>query len=264
MTQRRYKNIAIKITIGLLAVLLIMGMTLTEQDPPPKSIHIAVATNFTAPMKQIAAEFEKDTGQRLILSFASSGKLFAQIKNGASFELFLSADTAKPVALIKAGLAVEASQFTYAQGSLVLWSPNTDLITSNLPAILQSSQFSYLAIANPRHAPYGQAAVETLRQLKLYDKVSSKLVQGENIAQTYQFVQTGNAQLGFIALSQIMSEGKIKSGSFWLVPEEMHAPIQQNAVLLKSAEHNPQALALLTYLKSAKVKAIIQSYGYKI
>jgi molybdate transport system substrate-binding protein len=133
-----------------------------------------------------------------------------------------------------------------------------------VPAILQSSQFSYLAIANPSHAPYGQAAVETLQNLSLYNKVSSRLVQGENIAQTYQFVQTANAQLGFIALSQIMSEGKIKSGSYWLVPTEMHSPIRQNAVLLSTAKHNPQALALLAYLKSEKVKAIIQSYGYKI
>jgi len=227
-----------------------------------QTVMVAVAANFTEPMQEIAAAFDKETGNNTVLSFASSGKFFAQIKNGAPFDVFLSADAAKPLALEEAGLSVKDTRFTYAKGVLILWSPKADFVDSQGPEVLKTDQFKHLSLANPKLAPYGTAAIETLNNLGVYEDVAKKIVMGENIAQAYQFVATHNAQLGFVALSQVMKQGKLSSGSGWIVPKDLYSPIRQDAVLLKKAEDNDAAKALLDYLKSDKALAIIESYGY--
>jgi len=214
-------------------------------------------------MKQIAAEFEKETGHKTVLSYGASGKFYAQIKNGAPFQLFLSADDEKPAQLEKDGLTVPATRFTYAIGTLVLWSPKSGFVDAK-GEVLRKGQFGKLAIASPKLAPYGAAAIEVLTRQGLLTMLSPKFVQGENIAQTFQFVSTGNAELGFVALSQVMKEGKISSGSAWIVPALLHSPIRQDAVLLATGKDNVAARALLMYLKSDKAKKIIRSYGYDI
>lgn len=226
-------------------------------------VQVAVAANFTAPMKIIAADFEKDTGHKANLAFGSSGKFYAQIKNGAPFQVFLSADDEKPAKLETEGMTVSGSRFTYAIGTLVLWSAKPDLVDSK-GAVLGKGTFDHLAIANPKLAPYGAAAMETLAKLGLADKLAGKIVQGENIAQTYQFAASGNADLGFVALSQVMKDGKVGSGSAWIVPASMHAPIKQDAVILANGKGNAAAVALMKYLKSAKAVAVIKSYGYEV
>ena len=224
-------------------------------------VSVAVAANFTAPMNVIAADFEKDTGHKAKLTFGSSGRFYAQIKNGAPFQLFLSADDETPTKLGQEGLAELASQFTYAIGSLVLWSAKSDFVDAR-GDVLKSGKFNKLAIANPKTAPYGKAAIETLTKLGLLASVQPKFVQGENIAQTFQFAQTGNADLGFVALSQVMKDGKVTAGSAWVVPAELHEPIRQDAILLSSGRGNAVAEALLRYLKTDKVKSVIRSFGY--
>jgi molybdate transport system substrate-binding protein len=227
-----------------------------------EEIHAAVASNFTAPMKDIAKQYEEESGNKVILSFGSSGKFFAQIQNGAPFQIFLSADENKPDALEKAGLVVTNTRFTYAIGALALWSANPDFIYNN-DARLRSGDFNKLALANPKLAPYGVAATEVLKGLGLTESTKSKWVMGENISQTYQFASTGNTDLGFVALSQIMSKGRIEKGSSWIIPSDQYSPIRQDAVLLKNAENNTAAKGLLDYLRSAKARNIIHSYGYK-
>jgi molybdate transport system substrate-binding protein len=222
---------------------------------------VAVAANFTAPMQKIAAAFEKDTGHKALLSFGSSGKFYAQIENGAPFQMFLSADDEKPARLEQEGLAVPGSRFTYAVGTLVLWSARPGLV-DNKGAVLRNGQFNKLAVANPKLAPYGAAAVETLSALGLKAALQPRFVEGENIAQTFQFVQTGNAELGFVALSQVMQDGRIASGSAWIVPDSLHSPIRQDAVLLSNGRGNAAATALATYLKGDKARAIMRAYGY--
>lgn len=227
-----------------------------------KDIQVAVAANFTAPMKQIAQQFEKTSGYKVSLAFGSSGKFFAQIQNGAPYEIFLSADQAKPIAMEKAGLMVPGSRFTYAIGTLALWSPKAGVVKDGGEP-LQSGQFNKLSLANPKLAPYGLAATQTLEKMHLTAATRAKWVQGENISQTYQFVASGNADIGFVALSQIMSNGKISSGSSWLVPSEYYSPIRQDAVLLKAGADDAGAKALLSYLQSDAARAIIHAYGYK-
>lgn len=224
-------------------------------------VQVAVAANFTAPMKIIAADFAQATGHQALLSFGSTGKLYAQIKNGAPFEILLAADDKTPARLEQEGLAVSGRRFTYAIGRLVLWSARPDGIDAQ-GTVLKQGDFMHLAIAAPKLAPYGAAAVETLKKLGLYAAIEPKFVQGENIAQTYQFVVTGNAELGFVALSQVYADGKLKSGSGWIVPDDLHNPIRQDAVLLVKGGDNPAAIALIDYLKSDAAKAVIQSFGY--
>ncbi len=227
------------------------------------TVHVAVAANFTEPMKAIAADFEKDTGNTVQLSFGSTGKFYAQIKNGAPFDVFLAADTATPARLEKEGAAVLGSSFTYATGKLVLWSAQPGVVDAQAE-VLKKNDFKNLAIANPKLAPYGAAAVQTLTHLGLLATVQPKFVTGESIGQTFSFVSTGNAELGFVALSQVYANGKIKSGSGWIVPEDLHAPIRQNAVELDHAKGNPTAAALLSYLKGDKARAVILAYGYGV
>jgi molybdate transport system substrate-binding protein len=224
-------------------------------------VQVAVAANFTAPAKLIANDFEKATGHKAMLSFGATGKLYAQIKNGAPFEVLLSADASTPEKLEKEGAAVPGSRFTYAVGRLVLWSAKPGFVDDQ-GKVLEQGDFHHLAIANPKTAPYGAAAVDVLTTLKLLDATEPKLVQGENIAQAHQFVVSGNAELGFVALSQVTSDGKIGSGSAWLVPQQLYKPIRQDAVLLKPGSHNAAAVAWLDYLKGNKARAVIEAFGY--
>jgi molybdate transport system substrate-binding protein len=214
-------------------------------------------------MKGIARRFEEATGHTLKLTFGSSGKFFAQIMNGAPFEVFLSADVEKPMRLEEQAMAVEGSRFTYAVGSLVLWSRDPKLIEDDGSALYEG-KFNHLAVANPRLAPYGAAAADTLMALGLWDELQSRIVRGENVSQTYQFVATGNAELGFVALSQITQDGKIAYGSAWIVPAVMYSPIRQEAVLLNKGRHNKAASALLQYLRGSDAKAIIKAHGYRL
>ncbi len=223
---------------------------------------VAVASNFSAPMKSIVREFEKDTGHNVQIIFGSSGKLYAQIVNGAPFQAFLSADSSKPLRLEQQGKALAGSRFTYARGALALWSAKPGFINNNAEP-LQTGEFNRLAIANERLAPYGVAAREVLENIQVWEKLRDKLVTGENIAQTYQFVSTGNAELGFIALSQAIGTGQLEQGSVWVVPQELHKPILQDAVLLDKGKDNPAAIALLEYLRSDKAVNLIRAHGYK-
>ena len=224
-------------------------------------VAVAVAANFTAPMQKIAAQFEKDTGHKAVLSFGATGKFYAQINNGAPFGILLAADDTTPEKIAKEGKGVDASRFTYAIGQLVLWSKQAGYV-DNQGAVLKTGNYQHIAIANPKLAPYGLAAMETLNKLGLTAQVQPKTVLGENIGQTYQFAASGNAQLGFVALSQVMEDGKIREGSAWIVPSSMHEPIRQDAIVLNSAKDNAAAKALMDYLKGDKARAIIQSYGY--
>lgn len=241
----------------LLSTLLPVGFAAADE------VQVAVAANFTAPMKIIAADFEKDTGHKAMLAFGSSGKFYAQIKNGAPFQVFLSADDEKPAKLEQEGMTVPGSRFTYAIGTLVLWSAKPGFVDGK-GEILKKGTFEHLAIASPKLAPYGAAAVEAMTKLGVMANVQPKLVEGENIAQTLQFVITGNADLGFVALSQVMKDGKIGEGSAWVVPANLHAPIRQDAVILSNGKGNVAAEALMKYLKSAKAAAIIKSFGYAL
>lgn len=246
----------------LYQLLLSLLATLVAFPALAARVNVAVASNFTAPMKALTAEFEKKTGHQVRLSFGSSGKFYAQINHGAPFQLFLSADQAKPAALEKRQMILPGSRFTYAIGSLALWSPDKDVVMAD-GGILNQSHWHKLAIANPKLAPYGAAARDTLTALGLYPRLRGKLVRGENIAQAYQFVASGNAELGFVAMSQILSDGQLQRGSMWRVPESLYRPIRQDAVLLKSAADNPAALALSQYLRSNEVQTLISRYGYQ-
>lgn len=226
-------------------------------------IQVAVAANFTAPMQKIAAEFEKDTGHKAVLAFGATGKFYAQISNGAPFEVFLSADDETPAKLEKEQLVAPGTRFTYAIGKLVLWSAKEGYVDGK-GDVLKKGDFKHLALANPKTAPYGAAAIETLNHLGMLDSLQPKFVQGENIAQTQQFVSTGNAELGFVALSQVYKDGKISSGSAWIVPANLYTPIRQDAVVLAKGHNKPAASALVDYLKKDKARAIIKSYGYEL
>ncbi|NMF98661.1 molybdate ABC transporter substrate-binding protein [Aromatoleum toluolicum] len=224
-------------------------------------VSVAVAANFTAPMQKIAAEFERDTGHKAQLAFGATGKFYAQIRNGAPFEVFLSADDTTPAKLEEEGTVVAGSRFTYAIGKLALWSAQPGVVDDK-GEVLRRGAFAHLAVANPKTAPYGVAALEVLRKLGVADALAAKLVTGENIAQTHQFVASGNAELGFVALSQVWSDGRLTGGSAWRVPAELHAPLRQDAVILAKGRDKPAARALADYLRGAKAAAIIKSYGY--
>ena len=220
---------------------------------------VAVAANFTEPAKAIAAAFKAQTGHGVVLVFGSSGQFFTQITQGAPFEVFLSADGERPRKAEQEGLAVPGTRFTYAIGRLVLYSKTPGLVDDR-GAVLASGRFEKLAIADPAAAPYGAAAIQTLRTLRLYDRLKPKIVQGASIAQAYQYVATGAAEVGFVALSQVVNE---RGGSRWLVPQADHAPIDQQAVLLFAGAKDPTARAFLTFLKSPAAIAIIRRYGYE-
>ena len=224
-------------------------------------VTVAVASNFSAPMQKIAQAFEQETGHKALLAYGSTGNLYAQIRNGAPYQVLLAADEATPRKLEAEGLGVAGSRFTYAMGTLVLWSKQPGLVDEK-GGVLRSGKFERIAMANPKLAPYGAAAVQTLTQMGVLQALQPKVVQGENISQTYQFVATENAQLGFVALSQVLVDGKITQGSGWPVPPGLHAPILQDAVLLTQGRNNPAAPALLAYLQGEKARAIIRAFGY--
>lgn len=225
-------------------------------------VSVAVAANFTGPMERIAPAFEKATGHKARVSYGTVGKFYAQVRNGAPFDVLVSADDATPIRLEKDGLAVAESRFTYAVGKLVLWSAKPGFVDDE-GAVLRRGDFRYLAIANPKMAVYGAAAVEVMNRMGVRAALEAKFVQGENISQTYQFVATGNAELGFVALSQIYKDGQFVPGSRWMVPSDLYPPLRQDAVLLNRGKGNAAAEALLAYLKSDAAKKVIRAYGYE-
>lgn len=236
---------------------------LTNSPVFAAEINAAVASNFSAPMKQIVTLFQQQSGDTVKLSFGSTGKFYAQIKGGAPFDVFIAADTTTPQRLDDDGLTVNGSRFVYALGKLVLWSAQPGLVDDK-GRVLRKGDYEKLAIADPKLAPYGMAAKQTLEKLAMWNSMRDKLVIGENITQAYQFVATGNAELGFVALSQVMHDGKVSAGSSWLVPPDMYKPIRQSAVLLASAKDKATAQAFLDFLKSDKAAAVIRSYGYAL
>lgn len=243
---------------GLLAALCLMASAWTGAA----EVKVAVAANFAGPMKDIAAAFESQSGHKLVLTPGASGKFYAQITNGAPFEVLLSADDETPARLEKVGKVVQGSRFTYAIGRLILWSPRENAVIDGIDT-LKKGNFRFLAIANPRVAPYGLAAVQTLQKIGVLTRLEPKIVQGENISQTHQFVTTGNADLGFVALSQVWQKGKLTSGSGWVVPETYHDELRQDAVLLEAGQNSEAAKALMSFLKSDKAREVMVSYGYR-
>ena len=243
----------------------VFGIALCAVSSPTSAVDVsvAVASNFTAPMQKIALAFEQDTGHKALLAFGATGGLYAQIKNGAPFQVFLAADKEVPARIEKEGLGVTGSQFTYAIGKLVLWSKQPGLVDDK-GEVLSKGGFDKLAVASPKLAPYGAATIETLTKLGLLTQLKPKFVEGSNIGQTLQFVASKNAALGFVALSQVFADGRITEGSAWIVPASFHAPILQNAVLLVQGKDNVAATALLRYLKTERAQAIISAYGYDL
>ena len=221
---------------------------------------VVVAANFTEPAKEIAAAFKTATGNTANLSFGSSGQIYTQMAHGAPYEVFLSADADRPIKAEQDGLGVAGSRFTYAIGRLVLYSKTPGLVDEG-GAVLKGGRFTKLSIADPTAAPYGVAAIQTMKKLGVYDSLKPKIVQGSSITQAYQFVQTGAAEVGFVALSQVATQ---TGGSRWIVPANLHQPIDQQAVLLKTGARKPAARAFLQFLKGPEAKAIIRRYGYEV
>jgi molybdate transport system substrate-binding protein len=240
------------------ATLLMLGASLASRAA---EVQVAVAANFFAPMKAIAAGFEKASGHKAMLSSGATGKFYAQIRSGAPFDILLAADEETPARLDKENATVAGSRFTYATGKLVLWSASPGLVDAQ-GEVLRSARFAHIALAAPKLAPYGAAAVETLTRLGLLAQLEPRFVQGESIGQAFSFVSTGNSELGFVALSQVWENGKLKRGSAWIVPAQLHSPIRQDAVLLARGKDNAAAAALIAYLKSDAAKAVIRSFGY--
>jgi molybdate transport system substrate-binding protein len=223
--------------------------------------HVAVASNFVPALELVAKKFEAGSGHRLTVSSGSSGKLYAQIKNGAPFDVLLSADAERPQKLEAEQMAVPGSRFTYALGRLALWSLQASMVDGE-GRVLKQGQFKHLAIANPKTAPYGEAAQEALRKMGVWDGLQARLVQGEDIGQTFQFVASGNAELGLVSLAQVKAaQGKFQ-GSYWVVPQALHQPIAQQAVLLAKGRNNPAARAFMEFLKGKEARAVIESFGY--
>ena len=221
--------------------------------------NVAVAANFTDAATEIAVLFAETTDHEAILSFGATGQLYAQITQSAPFEILLAADDVRPTLAVAEGNGVDGSVFTYAVGQLVLYSTEEAMVTG--PETLEGGNFERIAIANPETAPYGKAAIETLQSLGVLDALQSKIVQGQNIGQAYQFVETGNAELGFVALGQV---SQTDTGSRWIVPQEHYQPIRQDAVLLKTGEANPAANAFIAFLQSEEAASIIEKYGYAL
>lgn len=225
-------------------------------------VRVAVAANFATPFKALAPDFEKSTGHKLRVTVGATGKFYAQIKNGAPFDIFLSADEQTPARLEQENETVTGTRFTYAIGKLVLWSAQNQGVDAQ-GEVLKTGNFKHLALAAPQVAPYGAAAIQTLTQLGLLNALTPRLVQGESIGQTYSFVATGNAELGFVALSQVYGNGKFIHGSGWIVPAQLYQPLRQDAVLLKPGRANLAATALLAYLKTDKTRTLLRSFGYE-
>ena len=237
--------------------------TLVQSSALAAEAQVAVAANFAEPIKAIAAVLEKTTGHTLKVSTGASGAFYTQIKNGAPFDVFLSADNERPEMLEKDGLAQPGTRFTYATGKLVLWSVKAGRVDDK-GAVLKAADLGKVAFANPKTAPYGAAAMQVVDKLGLKDAITPKLVQGESIGQTFNFVKTGNADVGFVAMSQVLEGGQLKAGSMWVIPQTHYDPIRQDAVLLKKGAGNEAAKALLKLLQSPNIKDLIRSYGYEL
>jgi molybdate transport system substrate-binding protein len=258
-----------KIPSCLLASLLAIGNIGNINSAVSAEISVAVASNFRAPMEKIAAQFHAGSGHQLLISYGASGKLYAHIKQGAPFDVFLSADSDTPRRLAAEGDALEASRFTYATGQLALWSAKAGYVDAH-GAVLKTGGFRHLSIANPKTAPYGRAAMQTMQQMGLWEPLQARLVRAENIAQAHQFVASGNAELGFVALSQIIQTTQAKhsgngngsGGSYWLVPPQFHLPITQQAILLKHGRDKAAARQFLDFLKSPAAQTLIIAHGY--
>ncbi|ARP81568.1 molybdate ABC transporter substrate-binding protein [Bordetella genomosp. 8] len=225
-------------------------------------VQVAVAANFTAPMKAIADAFQKKTGDTVVAAYGATGQFYAQIKNGAPFEVFLAADDSTPARLDQEKSTVPGTRFTYAIGALALWSAREGYVDKD-GKVLKQGGFAHLSIANPKAAPYGLAAIQTLEKLGLLETLRPRIVEGQNISQAQQFVASGNAELGFVALSQVYKDGKLTGGSAWVVPESLHEPIRQDAVILAKGKDNPAARAFVDFLKGPEAEKIILSFGYK-
>ncbi len=236
---------------------LLIGQTVQAAD-----VNVAVAANFTGPMEKIAPAFEKATGHRAVISYGTVGKFYAQLKNGAPFEVLVSADDETPIRLGKEGLALPETRFTYAIGKLVLWSAKPGFVDEK-GDVLRRGDFQHVAIANPKMAVYGAAALDALRKLGLAMTLEPKFVVGESITQTYQFAATGNAELGFVSLSQIYRDGQFIAGSHWIVPPNLYPELRQDAVMLQRGKDNPAASALLAFLKSDVARRVIRAHGYE-
>lgn len=247
----------------LVLAVVLCGVTLTEARAVAGEVSVAVAANFAGPMEKLSAAFTKQSGHQVKISAASTGKLYAQIANGAPFQLLLAADDKTPAKLEVEGRVVSGGRFTYAVGKLALWSAKPGFVDDG-GKVLAKGAFQHLAIANPKLAPYGAAAVEALTALGLLPALRPKLVEGENIAQAMQFVSSGNAELGFVALSQVRIPGQAATGSYWLVPQRLYTPIRQDVVWLKQGQTNPAARALFDYLKSPAAKTVIRDFGYEL
>ncbi len=241
----------------ILIILLCLNISLGHEQLHAEVIRVAVAANFTPTLKLIAHDFKKITGHQIQISSSSTGKHFAQIQNGAPFDIFFAADRQRPEALEQSGVAQKGTRFTYALGKIVLWSLNKNLI-DNHPDILKNKKFKFLSIANPKLAPYGRAALQYLEALKLMPQLKGKIVRGENITQAFQYILSGNADLGFIAKTQAITHS---SGFFWEIPQDLYTPIEQQAILIKE---NPIAKQFLTFVKSRKSLDIIKKQGYGI
>ena len=241
-------------------VVTLLGLALNAQAA---EVSVAVASNFTAPMRKIAQAFEQETGHRAVLSSGSTGGFHVQIRNGAPFQVLVAADASTPLKIESEGLGVEGSRFTYAIGTLVLWSAQPGFVDGT-GDVLRRGKFERIAIANPKLAPYGVAALETLSRLGVLQRVQPRLVRGENISQAYQFVATGNAELGLVALSQVVDDGKMVRGSGWIIPADLHAPIRQDAILLSPGKDHPAAIALMGFLRGDKARSVIRSFGYDL
>ena len=246
----KFKAIATVVSLFLLSLAMPAGAAQT---------HVAVAANFAEPAREIATLFKKKTGHEAILITGASGAFYTQITHGAPFEVFLSADDERPRLAVENGFAVPDSRFTYAIGKLVLWSRVKDV--SDGEKVLRAGNFRRLSIANPASAPYGRAAVETMQSLGVWNAIQPNVVQGSSIAQAFQFIDTRNAELGFVALAQLYG---VNRGTQWLVPEKLHAPIRQDAVLLKNGANNEAARAFLAFLKQPEARAIIERFGYAL
>jgi molybdate transport system substrate-binding protein len=259
---RTFSRVRRACAVGLLCLTLVWALPCQALAG---EVMVAVAANFTAPMMRIAEAFERATGHRVVAAYASTGKLHAQIAQGAPFEVLLSADASTPVRLEAEGRAVAGTRFTYATGRLALWSRDPGVVDA-AGAVLRDerlTRITRLAIADPKVAPYGAAAVQVLQRLGLEARLAPRLVTGQSIAQAWQFAATGNASMGFVALSQVLEGGRVAQGSAWVVPAELHDPLLQDAVLLKAGQDHEPARALLRFLRGDEARRIIRDFGYE-
>jgi molybdate transport system substrate-binding protein len=245
-------------------LLLLGGMAIL---PLPLSLNaaelsVAVASNFIAPMKQIAADFERHSGHKTRLSFGSTGQFYAQIRHGAPFAILLAADQSTPERIERESLGVPGTRFTYATGRLVLWSTRPGLVDPQ-GEVLKTGAFDRIALANPKVAPYGAAAMEVMTRMGVADRLAPKRVEGTSVSQAYQFVASGNAALGFVALSQVLDAGTIRAGSAWIIPSSLHEPLRQDAILLNPGRNEPAARALLNYLRGEAAQSTLRQFGYE-